>query len=290
MFSEFERKWIAVGDGSIALRVAGMGSPLLLLHGYPQTGAMWHKIAPQLAQRFTVIIPDLRGYGDSWKPPTDARHWPYSKRASAAEQLNLMKQLGYDKFQVVSHDRGARVAYRMALDFPDHVTKLTLIDIVPTSVMYANVTRELATALYHWFLAIQPFPFPEKLMGQSPHVYQDAILFGLSSTSNAFSEEVLADYRRCYTPDMIHASCEDYRAGATIDIQHETEDNGRLIECPVQVIWGRHSTVGRMFKPIEIWGARSRQMVAREFDCGHFVPEEDPEGLLAELLSFLDAP
>ena len=289
MFPEFESRSVRIDEGTLAVRIGGKGPPLLLLHGYPQTGAMWHKVAPRLAEEFTVVIPDLRGYGDSWKPAADPTHSSYSKRAMAAEQVRLMTLLGFSSFQLVGHDRGARVAYRLALDFPATVRSLTLIDIVPTSVMYASVSREFATALYHWFLAIQPFPFPEKLIGGSPFVYQDAILFGMSSAAHPYSEQALADYRRCFTPEMIHAACEDYRAGASIDLVHERDDNGLLIECPTQILWGRHSAVGKLFNPVDIWMTRAKQMVAREFDCGHFVPEEMPGEFLDELLPFLSS-
>lgn len=289
LFRGFDERNIRVGRGDIRVRIGGTGSPLLLLHGYPQTGTMWHKVASQLAEKFTVVIPDLRGYGDSWKPASDASHIAYAKRTLAAEQKELMSQLGFDTFQLVGHDRGARVAYRLALDWPEIVRKLCLIDIVPTSVMYGNVSREFATVLYHWFVAIQPAPFPERLMAASGTLYQDAILFGMSKAAHSFSEDALAEYRKHFTEDMIRASCEDYRAGASVDLQHEKEDNGRLLECPTQILWGRHSAVGKLFDPAAVWATRASNTVCKEFDCGHFVPEEMPAELLAELLPFLNA-
>jgi haloacetate dehalogenase len=286
LFPGFTEQMIRVGDGEIRTLTGGKGAPLLLLHGHPQTLAMWHKIAGTLAKSFTVVITDLRGYGKSWKPKTTADHGPYTKREVAREQVELMKQLGFATFGVISHDRGARVAHRMALDWPDRVKRLTLIDIVPTATMYGNVTREFATTLYHWFLAIQPYPFPERMIGGCRDVYLDAILFGLSTHPSPFSEQALAEYRACYTDEAIHAACEDYRAGATTDLVLDASDSDARIACPTQVLWGKHSPAGRFFDPLTVWRGKATNVTGRELDCGHFIPEEKPEELLTEILPF----
>lgn len=289
LFPGFSAHDICADGGPVRTLTGGAGRPLLLLHGYPQTSAMWHRIASHLARVFTVVIPDLRGYGHSWKPESTADHAPYTKRVIAHELVKVMQSLGMAKFSVVAHDRGARVAHRMALDWPTALDRLTLIDIVPTAVMYRDLDGRLAPALYHWFLATQPFPFPERLIGASADVYREAMLFGKSQQSQAFSEEALAEYRDCFTEQMIHASCEDYRAAASTDLVHDAADGDRKIECPLQVLWGKHSSVGRFFDALAIWQARATNASGRGFDCGHFVPEELPNELLRELLAFHQA-
>jgi haloacetate dehalogenase len=286
LFPDFREEMINVSGGDIRALIGGEGPPLLLLHGHPQTLAMWHKIADGLARHFTLVLTDLRGYGRSWKPESTADHGPYTKRESAKEQVAVMERLGFKKFGVVSHDRGARVAHRMALDWPDRLTRLTLIDIVPTATMYANVSREFATTLYHWFLTIQPFPFPERMISGCRDLYLDAILFGLSNRPHPFVDQALAEYRACYTDASIHAMCEDYRAGATTDLMLDASDNEARISCPTQVIWGKHSPAGRFFEPLTVWRGKALNVTGCELNCGHFIPEEMPEEVLAELLQF----
>ncbi|MDC0337837.1 alpha/beta hydrolase, partial [Alphaproteobacteria bacterium] len=223
------RKIIHDGVG-IHCRMAGMGPPLLLLHGYPQTGYMWHKIAPALASQFNVVIPDLRGYGDSDKPQTDTNHSPYSKRAMAADMMAVMTALGHDHFAVAGHDRGGRVAHRLARDYPDAVTHLAVLDIVPTEAMYGTTDKAFATAYYHWFFLIQPAPFPETLIGQDPAFFLHHKTGHWGRTKGAITDQAFAEYLRCFSnPATIHASCEDYRAAASIDLDHDAADRGEKL-------------------------------------------------------------
>ncbi|MCO5066652.1 MAG: alpha/beta hydrolase [Rhizobiaceae bacterium] len=290
LFPGFTERTIDVCGGGIRTLVGGQGDPLLLLHGHPETLVQWQSMAGELARSFTVVMTDLRGYGRSWKPETTADHEPYTKRAMAREQVLVMRELGHERFAFIGHDRGARVGHRMALDWPDVVQRMTLIDIVPTASMYGNVTRELATALCHWFLAIQPYPFPEKIIGGARDTYLDAILFGLSKAAHPYSETALAEYRAAYNDASIHAMCEDYRAGATTDLEHDAADADARIRCPLQVLWGKHSPAGRFFDPMAVWRTKALDVVGRQMDCGHFIPEELPAELLAEIVPFHSNP
>jgi len=271
----------------------GDGPPLLLLHGFPQTHAMWHKIASQLARRFTVIAPDLRGYGESSKPAGDSAHATYSKRVMALDQVELMHSLGFESFDVVSHDRGARVAHRLALDHPDTVKRLVLMDIAPTLAMYEATNQLMATAYFHWFFLIQPAPFPEQLLGGNPDSAMDATMLALSKGNiGVFPPEILSEYKRHFRdPATIHAICEDYRAGASIDLDHDRADlSTRKITCPTLVLWGETGLVGKLFDVIEIWRTRSRTpglVTGKALPCGHFLPEEAPQETLGMLNSFL---
>jgi len=223
MFEGFTRLTVETTGAAINVVTAGRGSPVLLLHGYPQTHVMWHKVAPRLAQEFTVVVPDLRGYGDSSKPPDGDNHFGYSKRATAQDQVEVMQHLGFKQFAVVGHDRGARVAHRLARDHPDRVTKLAVLDIIPTYTVYQNVSKALATAYYHWFFLIQPAPFPETLIGNNAEFYLNSLLGRLKP--HAITAEAFAEYLRAFqNPATIHGSCEDYRAGATIDLEHDEAD------------------------------------------------------------------
>lgn len=244
MLNNFQKLTITTSEVKINLVKGGKGYPLLLLHGYPQTHVMWHKIAPNLAQEFTVIIPDLRGYGDSDKPIGMTDHYNYSKRVMAQDQIEVMAQLGYDQFYLVGHDRGGRVAHRLTLDYPNKVKKLALLDIAPTYQMYSETDQEFAKVYYHWFFLIQPFPFPETLINQNPDFFLTHCLQSWSKTDRPFSSEAMAEYLRCFRdPNTVHGTCEDYRASATIDLEHDRTDMDKKIECPLLVLWGNKGVI-----------------------------------------------
>jgi haloacetate dehalogenase len=266
--------------------------PLLLLHGFPQTHAIWHRVAERLRQRFALVLPDLRGYGDSDKPDGPPDHSAYSKRTMARDALELMRGFGFERFFVCGHDRGGRVAHRLALDAPDCVRSLLLLDISPTLSMYERTTMEFARAYYHWFFLIQPEPLPERLIGADPQFYVRHKLGGWGSAGLAiFDPRALAEYERCASdPRAIHGMCEDYRAAATIDLAHDRSDAGRRIECPVHVLWGERGVVHRLFTPLADWQAKAASRVSgRPLPAGHYLPEECPELLAAEIEArFLD--
>lgn len=288
MFAEFEQIVVTTSQAKINLRRGGQGPPLLLLHGYPQTHFMWHKIAPLLAQHFTIIATDLRGYGDSSKPKGYKDHSNYSKRALAQDQVEVMAQLGYEQFYLVAHDRGARVAHRLALDHPQSVQKLALLDIVPTYEMYTTTDREFATAYYHWFFLIQPYDLPEKLIAAHPEYYLHTCLQNWSKRAAAFTPEALAEYQRCFRqPAAIHSSCEDYRASATIDLSHDREDIDIKIACPLLVLWGGLGIIERKYDVLALWRKRALKVVGNYLDCGHFLPEEVPQETYLNLKKFL---
>jgi len=262
---------------------------LLLLHGYPQTHAMWHKVAPRLAERFNVVAADLRGYGDSGKPPTDAEHAPYSKRVMAADQVAVMRSLGHDRFLVVGHDRGARVGHRMAVDHPDAVAKLAVLDIAPTLAMYEKTTEAFARAYWHWFFLILPAPVPEKMIGADPVFLMRASMSRGRAGMKPFTAEAWAEYERCRTPEAIHASCEDYRAAASIDLVHDRADReaGRRVRCPVLALWGEHGVIEACFEPMDEWRRVAEDVQGRALPAGHYLAEEIPELVLEELERFL---
>lgn len=294
MFENFKSETINVGDGvSIFAQVAGSGPPLLLLHGYPQTHVCWHKIAPELAERFTVVATDLRGYGKSSKPPAVPDHSTYSKRAMASDQVKAMAHLGFKRFHIVGHDRGGRVAHRLVLDHPDCVDRLAVLDIAPTAAMYAATDRVFAEAYYHWFFLIQPADLPERLIGAEPEFYLRRTLASWSKQEGAFSEEAMSAYLSAFaSPGAIAAACEDYRAAATIDLQHDEADAhaGRRISQPMLALWGSRGVVGQKFDVPKLWRERSDASVkAVPLDCGHFLPEEQPRETLAALVQFLTA-
>ncbi len=263
--------------------------PLLLLHGFPQTHVMWHKVAPKLAQHFTLVIPDLRGYGDSDKPGGPPDHSAYSKRAMALDVIELMRGLGFESFFVCGHDRGARVAHRLALDHPRAVRRLMLLDISPTLTMYERTTMEFARLYYHWFFLIQPEPLPEKLIGADPIFYlRRKIGAWGSGATDFFDPRALAEYERCFNdPAAIHAMCEDYRAAATIDLEHDRADADRRIECPLRVLWGEYGVVHKLFTPLADWQAKARGTVnGRTTPSGHYIAEQVPDLLRDDMLEF----
>lgn len=291
MFEGFRREFIRTEEVEIHAVIGGEGPPLLLLHGYPQTHVIWHKIAPRLAGHFTVVATDLRGYGDSGKPPSDPAHERYSKRAMARDQVQVMQALGFERFRLAGHDRGARVSHRMALDHPERVERLALLDIVPTLTVFETVNQQVATAYDHWFFLIQPDGLPEHMIGLDPDFYLTRKLAAWSASGDAFTEEAMALYRRSFRdPATIHATCEDYRAAAGIDLEHDRADRaaGRRIACPLLVLWGQRGLIGRSYDVLATWQEKADRPVAgAALDCGHFLPEEKPEETLAALLGFL---
>lgn len=287
MFGGFEQRTISTTSAAIFTRIGGSGPPMLLLHGYPQTHLMWHAIAPILAKQFTVICTDLRGYGDSSKPPTDANHEPYSKRAMARDQIEVMAALGFDQFLAVGHDRGARVLHRLLLDHPQRVRRAALLDIVPTRHIYRNITQQMATIYEHWFFLIQPDGFPERLIGQDPDYYLTTKLNRWSSKPTVFTPAAMAEYQRCFRqPATIHATCEDYRAAATIDLVHDEADLVQKISCPLLILWGAQGAMERHYDVLAIWRERALNVTGQTLPCGHFLPEEAPEETVQALLAF----
>jgi haloacetate dehalogenase len=284
---EFERRLVDAGEVTIALEMGGDGPPLLLLHGYPQTRACWHRVAPALAERFTVVAADLRGYGDSSKPPGGGDHAAYSKRTMAADMLAVMRALGHKRFSVAGHDRGGRVAHRMARDHPDVVERAAVLDIVPTLTLFESTDQAFATVYYHWFFLIQPDGLPETMIGHDPEWFLRETVRRWSGSALPVAEEALEEYARCFRdPAAIHASCEDYRAAASIDLEHDRADE-RLIECPLLVLWGEQGRIHKLYDVLETWRAVASDASGRALPCGHFVPEECPEETTEELLRFL---
>ena len=267
---------------------AGTGPPILLLHGHPQTHIVWRKVAPLLVNAgYCVIAPDLRGYGDSGKPKSDADHLPYSKRVMAQDQVALMAKLGHERFSVVGHDRGGRVAHRMARDYPGVVERLAVLDIAPTDFMYAHTNKEFATRYFWWFFLIQPYDFPERMIASDPEYFLRRHIAGQVKIDGAVSNDAMAEYLRTYNnPDTIHAICEDYRASAGIDLEHDKLDQGHLIEVPLLVIWGAMSVVGDLYDVEETWRQKARNVKGFALPCGHTIPEEAPDELASELLKF----
>jgi haloacetate dehalogenase len=288
LFPGFRQKRVRTSGATINLVMGGSGSPVLLLHGYPQTHAMWHKVAPQLARDYTVICADLRGYGDSSKPRGVPGHANYSKRAMARDMAEVMAELGYLVFHVVGHDRGGRVAHRLARDYPKRVRSLTVLDISPTLKMYQSTNRAFAKAYYHWFFLIQEAPLPEKLLqGHVPWYILSRLGRGPSKL-NHFDKRAVAEYVRAFKdPRTIHATCEDYRAAATIDLVHDRKDLKKKLGMPLLALWGRQGVIAALFDCLADWREVASDVRGRALQCGHFIPEEKPKELLAELRRFL---
>jgi haloacetate dehalogenase len=280
---------VQLGPGmKIRAAVGGSGPPLLLLHGHPQTHVTWRKIAPALAAQFTVVAADLRGYGDSSKPDGGATHDEYSKRSMAADQVALMSTLGHHNFCVVGHDRGGRVAHRMALDFPDTITKIAVLDIAPTVTMYARTDQRFATKYFWWFFLIQPAPLPERMIGADPEFFLRNHIEAQNKIAGATEPEAFAEYLRCYDdPATIHAICEDYRAAASIDLEHDAADAGHRIQAPLLALWGGRGVVGELYDVLQTWREKAVSVTGRALDCGHTLQEERPDETLAALLAFL---
>jgi haloacetate dehalogenase len=297
MFDGFREERIETKDSYIQLRIGGKGPQLLLLHGYPQSHIAWHRMAPILSSRYTLVMPDLRGYGDSGTPNTDSRHTPYSKRAMAIDQVEVMSRFGYKNFAVCGHDRGARVAYRLALDFPDQVSHLCSLDVLPTSEMWRNIDKDRSIGAFHWMFLAQPNPKPETLIGYNSDFFLEWLLSSWAAEGFSFDEEAMDEYRRCFRkPEVIHATCEDYRAGATIDNTLDEEDRsvGKKIQCPVLFLWGAMRGFGGLksgdhnIDPLSVWRKWALEVSGGPVDSGHFLPEEAPEEISARLIDFLE--
>ncbi|MBI4123651.1 MAG: alpha/beta hydrolase [Betaproteobacteria bacterium] len=289
LFPGFANRRIRTSGAAINVRVGGSGVPLLLLHGYPQTHAMWHKVAPQLAREFTVVCPDLRGYGESSKPRGLPDHANYSKRAMALDMVEVMESLGYVAFHLVGHDRGGRVAHRLARDHGRRVRSLAVLDISPTLKMYESTTMQFAKAYYHWFFLIQPAPLPERMISSVGVNYILGRLGRGKSGLGHFDRRALAEYARAFKdPRTVHATCEDYRAAATIDLVHDRKDKNRKITMPLLALWGRHGVIAALFDCLADWREVAADVRGRALPCGHFIPEEKPRELVAELRRFLD--
>ena len=286
MFAGFARKQIDTRGARINLLQGGTGAPVLLLHGYPETHVCWHLVAPMLAERFTVVCSDLRGCGDSSKPANDPEHLNYSKRVMGQDQVEVMHALGFDQFVVVGHDRGARVAHRLTLDHPKNVTKLALLDIIPTSAAFERVDKEMATAAFNWFFSAQPDDLPERLIGAESIFYLRWLLDHWAGKPDALASEAVAEYERCFDVEMIRATCEEFRAAASIDLTHDQSDKDRRISCPTLILWSATSMWAR-HNILELWRSRAEDVQGSAFECGHFLPEEDPERTAAELIRFI---
>ena len=291
-FPGFAQKLITVpsddGPIEIACQVGGSGPALLLLHGFPQTHVIWRHVAPELAKHYTVIASDLRGYGGSSKPHGKADHSTYSKRAMAADQVALMRALGHEQFFLLGHDRGGRVSHRMAMDYPETIQKLMVLDISPTLTMYENTTMEFAKGYWHWFFLIQPEPIPETMIGANPQFWLKNHM-GRHAGTGIFSPDACAEYLAgASNPQSMHAMCEDYRAAATIDLVHDRADRelGKKIQMPLHVLWGEHGLVHKCFKPLEDWKRVSTQVTGKAVPCGHYIPEELPAELIDEARQF----
>ena len=287
MFEGFEQQQIQTSGTTINLVKGGDGPPLLLLHGYPQTHTMWHKVAPLLARDFTVVAADLRGYGDSGKPEGDSEHLNYSKRAMAQDQVEVMEQLGFDSFLLAAHDRGARVSPRLTKAHPQRVRKLALLDIIPTRRMFQIVNKEMATNTYHWFFLIQPYDFPERVIGAAADQFIRRSFERGANAAQVFPPEAVAEYVRCATkPEAIHAMCEDYRAGASIDLVHDEADFANKVDCPLLALWSATGYVGRTQDVLQVWRDYATDVRGLSMPCGHHIAEEMPEEAHAAISDF----
>jgi haloacetate dehalogenase len=284
MFEDFTLAFVDTGEATLRVRHGGSGPPLLLLHGHPQTHVMWHKVAPRLAREFTVVAPDLRGYGESSKPPTTEDHEPYSKRAMARDAVALMRHFGFERFDVAGHDRGGRVAYRLALDHPERVRRLATLDIIPTGEHFRRTDMKFALGYWHWFFLAQPHPFPENVIGANP----DAFFSGRPNRANVHDPEALDDYLRCYrNPQTIHAACEDYRAAATYDFALDEADRGKKkIAAPLLALWASRGALPAWYDVLAIWRDWADDVRGHAIDAGHFIPEEAPDATYDALRGF----
>jgi len=294
LFPGFDARTVRTGGAEIFMRLGGEGPPLLLLHGYPQTHHAWHRLAPELARHFSLVIADLRGYGQSLAPASEDDHYPYSKRAMGIDMFEVMDALGHQKFMLLGHDRGARVAYRMALDSGDRIARLALLDILPTYTMWQSMNHGLAMSAYHWTFLAQPNPMPETLIGKAPDIYVDHTLASWSLTKDlsVFDETALSHYRALLaSEDRCHAACEDYRAGETYDRQADEESlkAGGKIACPTLVLWGTDYVAKRAASPLDVWKDWCADVTGEAIVSGHFLAEEAPDDTLAAVVPFLKA-
>ena len=294
MFDNFTKTRIRANGVSINLVHGGVGPPLLLLHGYPQTHVEWHKIAPKLAEHYTVVAPDLRGYGDSEKPPAPEGDLSvYCKRTTAQDQVEVMEKIGFESFHVVGHDRGARVGHRMALDHPERVRTFTSLDVVPSQAAFDHMDSQLSFAWFHWHLMRQPSPLPETLIGNSTKAYLDFLLEQWTAIDGSITDQAYTEYLRCFNnPETIRATCLDYR-GIELDLKHDEADRRRKLTCPVLLLWGSNMAkrpgwqTGASLDMLTVWRERAVDVRGKPLDCGHFLPEELPEETTVELLAFL---
>jgi len=290
MFAGFRKDQRHVNGVDIAYRIGGSGPGLLLLHGHPQTHVIWHKVAGDLARHFTVVAADLRGYGDSTRPAADEQHLNYSKREMGRDGVALMESLGFSEFSILAHDRGARVAHRLALDHPQAVQRLVLLDIAPTLAMYAQTDEAFARAYWHWFFLIRPAPLPETLIEANPEQYLRSVMGSRSAGLKPFTDEAFSEYVRCISrPGSARGICEDYRASAGVDLEHDRADieAGRSLNMPLLALWGAEGTVGRCFDPLREWQKVATDVRGKALPGGHYLAEEVPEQLLGEVLAFL---
>ena len=294
MFENFERSQID-GDGCrINVIHGGTGPAVLLLHGYPQSHVEWHKVAPRLATHFSVVCPDLRGYGDSEKPPsTNDDLSTYCKKTSARDQMAVMRQLGHHQFHLVGHDRGVRVGLRLALDYPDSVLSFTNLDVMPSMEAFENMDASLAYSWFHWLLMRQPSPLPETIFSANPKLFLDFFLENWTSVPNSFTEPAYKEYLRCFSdPETVRAMCADYRS-VTLDMEHDDADRGIKLSCPVLVLWGSNMSkrpgwqTGNNLDMMSVWRVRASNVRGKALECGHFIPEEKPDELVSELFDFI---
>jgi len=294
MFENFERSQID-GDGCrINVVHGGTGPALLLLHGYPQNHVEWHKVAPCLTKHFSVVCPDLRGYGDSEKPPsTNDDLSTYCKKASARDQIAVMRHLGHHKFHLVGHDRGVRVGLRLALDHPNSVLSFTNLDVMPSMEAFENMDASLAYSWFHWLLMRQPSPLPETIFSANPKLFLDFFLENWTSVPNSFTEPAYKEYLRCFSdPETVRAMCADYRS-VTLDMEHDDADRGIKLSCPVLVLWGSDMSkrpgwqTGNNLDMMSVWRVRASNVRGKALECGHFIPEEKPDELVSELFDFI---
>jgi haloacetate dehalogenase len=290
-FPGFEQRRINTSGAEINLVTGGKGPPLLLLHGYPETHLMWRKVAPRLANEFTVVIPDLRGYGDSAKPPAGPDNENYSKRALALDQVEVMAALGFERFAVAGHDRGARVAHRLARDHAEQIECVALLDIVPTLYRFETIDQKAATSSWHWFFLIQPSGFPERLIGSEAEFFLRHQLSALLREPAKLEPEAFADYLRCFeNPETIRATCDEYRAGASIDLEHDRADRGRRLTMPLLMLWGKRSSQGSGYDVLAVWREHAENVRGHAIDSGHFIPEEAPDDAYQALRDFFSGP
>ncbi|MDZ7820272.1 MAG: alpha/beta hydrolase [Aliarcobacter sp.] len=287
----FERKKIKINDIEINCEFGGNKAnkiPLLLIHGYPQTHIMWHLIVEKLSQKYFIICPDLRGYGDSSKPKSDEKHITYSKKTMAKDMMDLMTHFGFEKFFVAGHDRGARVTHRMCLDYPNNILKACVMDITPTYHMFKNTDQSFATGYYHWFFLIQPDNLPETLIGSNARYYLEEKLKRWSAKDAVFDKKAVHEYVRCFDKESIHSTCEDYRAGASVDMIDDEKDRNKKIDMPLLVLWGNKGFVHRTYDVLNVWKNYASDVRGKALDCGHFLAEEKAEELTIELLEFFN--